>query len=72
MIFTFLFLFLEAFGKGEKKRKADSRTTHNVLRLKFKHNGFGFFVEWHINRHGLSNAKAILVEEQELFYLTYS
>ena len=26
---------------------------------------FGFFVQWHINHHGLLNTKAILVKKQE-------
>ena len=29
-----------------------------------------FFVYWHINLHGLCQAKAILVEEQQWYYLT--
>ena len=30
------------------------------------------FVLWHINHHGLFNAKVILVEEQQWYYLTNS
>ena len=30
---------------------------------------FGFLVWWHINLHGLFNAKAIFVEEQQWYYL---
>ena len=33
---------------------------------------FGFFVQWHIYLGMLSNAKAILLEEQLWYYLTYS
>ena len=33
---------------------------------------FGFFIEWHINLHELSNAKVILVKEQQWYYLTHS
>ena len=31
----------------------------------------GFFVSWHMNLHGLFNAKAILVEEKQWYYLTH-
>ena len=31
---------------------------------------FGFFVQWHINHRGLLNAKAIILEEQQWYYLT--
>ena len=33
---------------------------------------FGFFVQWHINLCRLFNAKDILIEEQQLYYLTHS
>ena len=33
---------------------------------------FGFFVYWHINLCGLFNAKAIIIEEQQWYYLTHS
>ena len=33
---------------------------------------FGFCVKWHIKLRGLFNPKAILEEEQSLYYLTYS
>ena len=33
---------------------------------------FGFFVQWHINHLRLLNVKAILVEEQQGYYLTQS
>ena len=39
---------------------------------KQSHGWFGFFVQWHINFHGLFNAKAILVEEQQGYYFTYN
>ena len=29
------------------------------------------FFKWHINYHGLFDAKAILVEEQQWYYLSY-
>ena len=32
---------------------------------------FGFFVQWHVNLYGLVNSKAILIEEQQWYYLTY-
>ena len=35
--------------------------------LKVLRNYIGYFVEWHINLRGLFNAKAILVEEQQLY-----
>ena len=34
------------------------------LSLKKKISGLGFFVYWHINILGLSNAKAILLKQQ--------
>ena len=33
---------------------------------------FGFFVKWHINLCELSNAKAILVEQQWWYYLIHT
>ena len=52
------FLIVSSFPK----QQAGSQ----LLWLKF------FLVSWHINLRGLFNAKAILVEEQELYYLIHS
>ena len=33
---------------------------------------FSFSIKWHIDLHGLFDAKAILVEERRWYYLTHS
>ena len=33
---------------------------------------FGFFIECYINLHGLFNARVILIEEQQWYYLTHT
>ena len=46
-------------------------TTYYTQKKKIKV-WFGFFVSWHINLCRLFNAKAILPEEQQWYYLTHS
>ena len=45
---------------------------YNVMRGTSISNWFNFFIQWHINLCGLFNAKNVLVEEQEWYYLTNS
>ena len=46
----------ESVLENEKINSLDTNTSPRF--------GFGFFVKWHINSHGLFNTKAILVEKQ--------
>ena len=50
--------------KKKKKKKKEKEVR--------RRSGSGFFIEWHINHHGLFNAKAIFVERELWYYLTYS
>ena len=46
-------------------------TVFNNSRYESENYFYSFFVYWHIKRHRLFNAKAILVEEQQRYYLTH-